>query len=152
MQVFVDSRRIVLAVHEETQAVDKHAYDELGVGETRVIYLDDADVPKPEEIDGIAIGPRKMPLGWEDTHIDTVPATITNTQGKLALRRAGLLSAVRAAINAIPDEDFKEDALIKFDAANWFRADPLFDTLGASMSPRLLPSDIDNLFRAARDH
>jgi len=73
---------------------------------------------------------------------NAVPATITRTQARLVLHRAGLLEEVLKVIEASGVE-----AQIWYEAAEWNRASPIL----AGMAQTLGFSDeqVDNLFRAA---
>lgn len=146
-KVFVDSEDTILAVHDEAQEIADGAYDAIGVGETRVIYLNEADIPQQEVVNG-APAPWKMPAGWWDNMNDVVPAVITSTQGKITLHAMGKLADVEAAIAGLPT-DIAVPAQIKFNAQNWYRADPMFDQIGGVVG--MTPEQIDAAFIAARD-
>lgn len=146
-KVFVDSKDMILAVHDEAQEIADNAYDALGVGETRVIYLEDAAIP-PQEVKLGVPQPWKMPEGWWDDMQDAVPARVTSTQGKLTLHAMGKLADVEAALAGLPT-DQAVPAGIKWNAPNWYRADPLFDMVGQAVG--LSPADIDEAFILARD-
>lgn len=146
-KVFVDSEDTILAVHDETQDIADNAYDVIGVGETRVIYLDDADIPVQPVVGGIP-QPWKMPEGWWDNMNDAVPKSITGTQGKLVLHELGKLALVEAAIDGLPS-DIAVPARIKWNAQNWYRADPLFDQVGQMVG--MTTQEIDQAFILARD-
>lgn len=146
-KVFVDSENTIIAVHDEAQDIGDHAYDAHGVGETRVIYLPDEDIPPQQVADGLSL-PWKMSSGWWDTMNDAVPDRISGTQGKLTLLAKGKYEAALAVINALSGAE-KLAAQIKWEAANWYRADPLFNSLGAGIG--MSPTDIDDAFREGRD-
>lgn len=71
-----------------------------------------------------------------------VPDVITRTQGRLILHRAGMLSAVEAAVAASGVE-----AAIVYESPIWRRANILIQSLGAAVG--LSPTQIDDLFISA---
>jgi len=150
MQVFVDSEGSILATHDESNPVPANTYDKLGKGETKCVYVDLEKLPllimSP---DGDLIRPR-FKKGWEENHVDSIPTSITNTQGRLALRKASLSKKVAEAIDAISDEDEREDVRIKFDSPTWKRSDPMFEKIGDNASPKITAEQFDNIFREAR--
>lgn len=71
--------------------------------------------------------------GWvihdaEPAIVEPVPAEVTMRQARLALHAAGKLSAVNAAINALPDPP-KTAALIEWEYSNSVRRDSQFVAL-----------------------
>ena len=82
--------------------------------------------------------------------MDSIPASITSTQGRLALRKASLSKKVAEAIDAIEDEDEREDVRIRFENNTWKRSDPMFDKIGEKASPKITAEQFDNVFREAR--
>jgi hypothetical protein len=83
----------------------------------------------------------------EESLANPVPAMVTATQAKLALLAVGKLDAAQNAIDAITDPVKKRTAQIKFDAANWYRADPDLSALGLAID--IKSDEQDALFRAA---
>lgn len=150
MQVFVDSEGSILATHDESNPVPANTYDKLGKGETKCVYVDLAKLPllimSP---DGDLIRPR-FKKGWEENHVDSIPTSITNTQGRLAIRKAGLSKKVAEAIDAIENEDEREDVRIRFESTTWKRSDPMFEKIGDNASPKITAEQFDNIFREAR--
>lgn len=73
---------------------------------------------------------------------NTVPATITRTQARLVLHRAGLLDKVLEVIEAGGVE-----AQIWYEAAEWNRASPIL--AGMAQALGFTDEQVDNLFRAA---
>lgn len=81
---------------------------------------------------------------------DLAPNThsVTMRQARLALRRTGVLQAVDAALEAMPDGDAKEDALIEWNHALTVERDSdLTKTLAAGLG--LSDEDLDKLFALA---
>ena len=90
------------------------------------------------------------PRNWQ-TVTPPVPASCTRAQGLLALLNNGFSTpeaTITTAINAISDPIQQQTALIKFQAATWYRADPFITTLGATLG--LTSAQIDGLFAAAQ--
>lgn len=78
--------------------------------------------------------------------VPQVPTAVTMRQARLALFQAGKLSAVDAAIDALPSPQ-KEAARIEWDYSSMVERDrPLVQQLGQALS-----LDIDTLFLAAKD-
>lgn len=76
-----------------------------------------------------------------------VPAEVTMRQARLALRAAGKLAAVAAAIDAMPSPT-KEDAQIEWEYSNTLRRDhPLVTALGPALN--LTGEQLDGLFITA---
>jgi hypothetical protein len=76
-----------------------------------------------------------------------VPAEVTMRQARLALRAAGKLAAVAAAIDAMPSPT-KEDAQIEWEYSNTLRRDhPLVAALGPALN--LTSEQLDGLFITA---
>lgn len=76
-----------------------------------------------------------------------VPTEVTMRQARLALRAAGKLAAVAAAIEAMPSPT-KEDAQIEWEYSNTLRRDhPLVAALGPALS--LTSEQLDGLFITA---
>lgn len=76
-----------------------------------------------------------------------VPAEVTMRQARLALRAAGKLAAVAAAIDAMPSPT-KEDAQIEWEYSNTLRRDhPLVAALGPALN--LTGEQLDGLFITA---
>lgn len=74
-----------------------------------------------------------------------VPATISAARGRIVLRDAGLLSAVRQAVAAAGEDS---DLAILFNhASTWERAAPEIEQMGAGLG--LSAADLDSLFIAA---
>jgi len=73
---------------------------------------------------------------------NAVPATITRTQARLVLHRAGLLDQVLAIIAAGGVE-----AQIWYEANEWNRASPVLDGMAQALG--FTDEQVDNLFRAA---
>lgn len=73
---------------------------------------------------------------------NAVPATITRTQARLVLHRAGLLEKVLEVIEAGGVE-----AQIWYEAAEWNRSSPVL--AGMAQSLGFTDEQVDNLFRAA---
>jgi hypothetical protein len=115
-------------------------------GSARLDWLASAEQPSDTTLDAYLSDHENLPSGitfseWKAS-IDNVPHSITRTQGRLALHRAGLLSAVEAVVAAANVE-----TQIFYDSANWRRANPLIDSLGNAIG--LSKSQIDQLFIAA---
>ena len=90
------------------------------------------------------------PRNWQ-TVTPSVPSLCTRSQGLLALLNNGFSTpeaTITTAINAISDPIQQQTALIKFQAATWYRADPFITTLGATLG--LTSAQIDGLFAAAQ--
>ena len=109
-------------------------------------WLSATQKPTDESLDAYLNDNQTLPSGinfseWR-SGIDNVPRSITRTQGRLALHRTGLLAAVEAVVAAANVE-----TQIFYDSANWRRANPLIDSLGAAIG--LSKSQIDQLFIAA---
>ncbi len=84
----------------------------------------------------------------EPAPIDPLTLPITRMQFKAILRINGLLDAVTAAIEAIPDANMKAVVLSKFEENDSYnRDDPLFATLGAALE--ISSDDIDAMWIAA---
>lgn len=76
-----------------------------------------------------------------------VPKEVTMRQARLALRAAGKLAAVAAAIDAMPSPT-KEDAQIEWEYSNTLRRDhPLVAALGPALN--LTGEQLDGLFITA---
>lgn len=76
-----------------------------------------------------------------------VPKEVTMRQARLALRAAGKLAAVAAAIDAMPSPG-KENAQIEWEYSNTLRRDhPLVTALGPALS--LTGEQLDGLFITA---
>jgi len=76
-----------------------------------------------------------------------VPGEVTMRQARLALRAAGKLAAVAAAIDAMPSPT-KEDAQIEWEYSNTLRRDhPLVAALGPALN--LTGEQLDGLFITA---
>ncbi len=76
-----------------------------------------------------------------------VPKEVTMRQARLALRTAGKLAAVAAAIDAMPSPN-KENAQIEWEYSNTLRRDhPLVTALGPALS--LTGEQLDQLFITA---
>lgn len=73
---------------------------------------------------------------------NAVPATITRTQARLVLHRAGLLTEVLKVIEAGGVE-----AQIWYEAAEWNRSSPVL--AGMAQALGFTDEQVDNLFRAA---
>lgn len=73
---------------------------------------------------------------------NAVPATITRTQARLVLHRAGLLENVLKVIEAGGVE-----AQIWYEAAEWNRSSPVLDGMAQALG--FTDEQVDNLFRAA---
>jgi hypothetical protein len=73
---------------------------------------------------------------------NAVPATITRTQARLVLHRAGLLDTVLQIIEAGGIE-----AQIWYEANEWNRASPVLDGMAQALG--FTDEQVDNLFRAA---
>lgn len=111
-----------------------------------VVLVDDLDA-LPGLIDGAgaSIGDT-----WDGTSFNTpaapvvTPSSVTMRQAKLALRRAGMLAAIDAAVAAMPGDE-GDDARIEWQyGKDVERSSPLV----ASMMPMVgaTPSQIDELF------
>ena len=90
------------------------------------------------------------PRNWQ-TATPAVPASCTRAQGLLALLNNGFSTpeaTITTAINAISDPTQQQTAMIKFQAANWYRADPFIASLGSVLG--LTSAQIDTLFEAAQ--
>ena len=80
-----------------------------------------------------------------------IPPSCTRAQGLLALLNNGFATpeaTITTAINAISDSIQQQTAMIKFQAANWYRADPFIESLGGVLG--LTSNQIDALFIAAQ--
>lgn len=114
----------------------------------------DPPVPAPDEI--IVPGPPEEyePGKWCESWLTrpapppSVPASVTPRQARLALRAAGLLDQVPAAIVAIEDPDVRTDVEIEWEYSTAIeRAHAWVDSLGTALG---LDSDgLDQLFIAA---
>ena len=79
-----------------------------------------------------------------------VPSSVTMAQAREALRRAGVLAGVDAAIGAIPDADQRQAAEIAWEYAPTVgRTGALVSMLGAQVG--LTEDQIDDLFIAAAE-
>ena len=79
--------------------------------------------------------------------VQSVPAEVTMRQARLALHASGMLAAVNAAINALPDPP-KTAALIEWEYSNSVRRDSRFvGLLGPALG--LDAAGLDALFVAA---
>ena len=90
------------------------------------------------------------PRNWQ-TVTPPIPGSCTRTQGLLALLNDGFQTpeaTITTAITAISNPVQQQTALIKFQAAMWYRADPFIATLGATLG--LTSAQIDGLFEAAQ--
>jgi hypothetical protein len=77
-----------------------------------------------------------------------VPQSVTRRQARQALRLAGLLGSVQAAIDSIPDDLQRDLAQIEWDDSQEFqRHRPLLIALATQME--LTSEQLDNLFRTA---
>lgn len=91
--------------------------------------------------DGSAFTPPPMPP------MPAAVPTVSRRQARRALRAAGLLDDIEAAINALP-EPARSDALIDWqDATEFVRNWPLLITLAAALG--LSDAQVDALFAAA---
>lgn len=73
-----------------------------------------------------------------------VPASVSSAQAKIALKRAGYLSAAKHVIDALGDEEIE----IWFaDARVWERSHPHVIAVAAALD--LVPAQVDDLFRIA---
>lgn len=109
-------------------------------------WLSSSEKPSDASLNAYLNDEQNLPSGikfseWK-SGIDSVPQSITRTQGRLALHRGGLLSAVEAVVAAAPVE-----TQIFYDSVNWRRANPLIDRLGNAIG--LSKAQIDQLFIAA---
>ena len=78
----------------------------------------------------------------------TVPKLVTMRQAKLALIEVGLLDAVDAAIDAIPDATARKKAQIEWEYAQEVRRDwPLLNAVAAQMG--MTGEQVDGLFNLA---
>ena len=92
------------------------------------------------------VGPGMVRLGnaWGMPQ-PLVPAVVTARQARLALRAAGLLDSVEAAIDAIPDATARAVARITWDHSQEVqRTNPLVVQLGAALG--LTTAQVDALF------
>ncbi|GJD30018.1 hypothetical protein PMNALOAF_1261 [Methylobacterium adhaesivum] len=148
-KVFVSAEDTVLAVHPYDQAVADDAY---GAGVT-VAFFDATEMPSPVEDtfdeEGRRMGgvPRRLDKGWAKKHVPPLPDSVTSTQGKLALIAAGLYEGVLGAIQDVPDPTERLIAQTKFDAARWYRTDPLFSEIAGAIG--IPAKQFDGLWRDA---
>ena len=78
-----------------------------------------------------------------------VPWSVSMAQARIALKRAGLLSQVEAAIAAIPDEGAREEAELFWEYATEVqRTNSLIQSLGPLLG--LSEEEIDMLFHVAK--
>lgn len=96
------------------------------------------------------IGWDSLPLTDEEIEADriaSVPRVIQRRQGRLALRRAGMLSAVEAAIAAVEGDDQRMDAQIEYEADTWELGNPFLQTMWSQLGGT--PRELDDLFMYA---
>lgn len=89
----------------------------------------------------VVIGPYEPPA-------PVVPASVTRTQGLLALLDVGITEAViTSQIAAIPDATERERSRIRFNSPTWERNSDLLVMMAAAFG--LSPAQVDDLFIAA---
>lgn len=148
-KVFVSAEDVVIAVHPYDQAVPDDAYG----SDATVAFFDAETLSSPVEPsydeNGSLLGgvPRRLDKGWAKKHVPPLPDSVTSTQGKLALIAAGLYAGVLGAIQDVPDPTEKLIAQTKFDAARWYRVDPLFSEIAGALN--IPPKQFDGLWRDA---
>jgi|JI10StandDraft_1071094.scaffolds.fasta_scaffold56601_3 hypothetical protein len=101
--------------------------------------------------DGVFVSPGMVRNGANSyaaaAPVVVVPKEVTMRQARLALRAAGKLAAVAAAIDAMPSPT-KEDAQIEWEYSNTLRRDhPLVTALGPALN--LTGEQLDGLFITA---
>lgn len=92
---------------------------------------------------GWVILPERPPLPPEP-----VPQSVSQRQARLALSRAGILASVQPALEAITDQQEREEALIEWEFSDTIeRSSNLVVSMGGALG--LDDEAIDNLFRTA---
>jgi hypothetical protein len=78
---------------------------------------------------------------------ESVPASISRRQGRLALLVLGLLDDAETAIAAIENDIDRREAQIEYEADTWERANPFLAQFWAQLGGR--PDSLDDAFRLA---
>jgi len=147
-RVFTDQDGNILGSHDLDIGITAAVYTAQGHEGVREFLLSDEVVPSAsrDRETGVFSFARLDP-DFIANYVEPVPASITGTQAKLTLLEAGKYQEVVDTISAIPDPNLQMAAELKFNAATWYRNEPLFNDIGEAVG--LTPEQIDDLFRAA---